>query len=60
MTSPDVKVDAATDWTVSALWSGNGRTLRSTFGPGLPYACFTKSGGDATATFNTAAGAISI
>ncbi len=60
MTSPDVKVDAATDWTVSAIWSGNSRTLRSTFGQGLPYAYFTKTGGDATATFNPTAGAISI
>ena len=60
MTSPDVKVDDATDWTVSAVWSGNGRTLRSTFGQGLPYAYFTKSGGDATASFNTTAGALTV
>ena len=60
MTSPDVKVDAASDWTVSPVWSGSGRTLRATFGQGMPFAYFTKTGADATVLCRTEAGAVTV
>ncbi|WP_082801433.1 glycosyl hydrolase [Herbidospora cretacea] len=50
LNSPDAKVDGWTDWTVSPYWSDGTRTLRATIGHGLPFAYFTKTGGNAQIT----------
>lgn len=47
----DGKVDDYSDWTVSELWTDGTRSLRTTFGHGLPFVyATTKGGGDATLT----------
>ncbi|MEV4534199.1 glycosyl hydrolase [Asanoa sp. NPDC049518] len=51
LSSPDVKVDGWTDWTVSPYWSGNGRTLRTTIGHGLPFVYAQVTGGNAVLSF---------
>lgn len=51
LNSPDSKVDGYSDWTVTAQLSDGSNTLKSTFGHGMPYAYFTKTGGDALLTF---------
>lgn len=42
--------DDYSDWTVTALWEGNGRRMKALFGHGLPYAFFTITGGNAVIT----------
>ncbi len=44
------KVDGYTDWTVSELWTDGARSLRTTFGHGLPFIYATASGAPATLT----------
>ncbi|ACO47762.2 glycosyl hydrolase [Deinococcus deserti] len=51
LNSPDTKTDDFGDWTTTALWNDGARTLRATFGHGLPFVYATKSGGDAQITF---------
>ena len=51
LNSPDSKVDGYSDWTVTAQLSDGTNTLKSTFGHGLPFAYFTKTGGSAQLTF---------
>ena len=51
LNSPDSKVDGYSDWAVTAQLSDGANTLKSTFGHGMPYAYFTKTGGDALLTF---------
>ncbi|GIF73991.1 glycosyl hydrolase [Asanoa siamensis] len=51
LSSPDVKVDGWTDWTVSPYWAGNGRTLRATIGHGLPFVYAQVTGGNAVLSF---------
>ena len=50
--APDARLDAYSDWTVSAYWESGNASLRTTFGHGLPYVYAEKTGGDATVTFN--------
>lgn len=50
LSSPDVKVDGWSDWTVTPYWSGAGRTMKATIGHGLPFAYFQVTGGDAQIT----------
>ncbi|MCL4360871.1 glycosyl hydrolase [Candidatus Dependentiae bacterium] len=50
LNSPDTRVDSYTDWTVTAFWSGNARTLKATIGHGLPFAYFEISGDAALIT----------
>ena len=45
MNAPDTRVDAYSDWTVSAYWADGADTLSATFGHGLPYVFFDKTGG---------------
>ncbi len=54
LNSPDAKVDGFSDWTVTGAWSDGTRTLKATFGHGLPYVYVTKTGGDALVVFNGA------
>lgn len=42
------------DWTVRALWENGGRSMKATFGHGLPFVFFEVSGGNATLTFESA------
>ena len=49
--APETRVDGYTDWTVTALWEGGGRTLRATIGHGLPYVYCEATGGDAAVAF---------
>ncbi|PTA66507.1 glycosyl hydrolase [Deinococcus arcticus] len=51
LNSPDTKTDDWGDWTTTAYWSDGARTLRATFGHGLPFVYATKTGGDAQVTF---------
>ena len=60
MTSPDVRVDGYGDWTVTAAWSGNGRSMKATFGHGLPFVYATVAGGDAQITFNPVPGTATV
>lgn len=39
--------DRYDDWTVTALWESETKSMKSTFGHGLPFAYFTITGGDA-------------
>lgn len=41
------------DWTVTAFWDDGSRTMKATFGHGLPFVFLTISGGDASITCNT-------
>jgi endoglucanase Acf2 len=54
LAAPDTKLDGYSEWTVTAAWSDGARTLKATFGHGLPFVYATKSGGDAVITFNGA------
>jgi len=45
MTSPDVRVAGAGDWTVNASWDDGERSMRATIGRGLPYVLAECSGG---------------
>ncbi|MCX5688219.1 MAG: hypothetical protein NTV94_00245, partial [Planctomycetota bacterium] len=60
MTSPDVRVDGYGDWTVTASWSGSGRSMKATFGHGLPFVYATIAGGDAQITFNPVPGTATV
>ncbi|WP_169743918.1 glycosyl hydrolase [Deinococcus misasensis] len=51
LNSPDVKADDYGDWTVTSHFSDGTRTLKTTFGHGLPFVYATKTGGDAQITF---------
>lgn len=52
LNAPQTQVDGWSDWTVSPLWTGGGRTLRATIGHGLPYVFAEVSGGAARVGFN--------
>jgi len=52
LAAPETRVDGYSDWTVTALWEGGGRTLRATIGHGLPYVYCEATGGDAVVTFS--------
>jgi endoglucanase Acf2/chitodextrinase len=52
LNAPDAKVDGFSDWTVTAAWSDGTRSLKTTFGHGLPFVYATKSGGNALIVFN--------
>jgi endoglucanase Acf2 len=54
LNSPDTKVDDYGDWTVTAVWTDAEKTLKATFGHGLPFVYALKSGGDALITFSGA------
>jgi endoglucanase Acf2 len=45
MNAPNTRVDDYSDWTVSAYWADGANTLTATFGHGLPYIFFEKTGG---------------
>ncbi len=55
LNAPGVAVDGWSDWTVSPLWTGGGRTLRATIGHGLPFVHAEATGGNARVTFNATA-----
>lgn len=42
------------DWTVTALWEDGDKSMKATFGHGLPFAYFEINGGDAQITPNSA------
>ena len=46
LNSPDTRVDNFSDWAVDAYWDDGADTLSATFGHGLPYVFFEKTGGD--------------
>ncbi|MFG1994459.1 glycosyl hydrolase [Actinoplanes sp. NPDC048988] len=50
LTAGQALVDGWSDWTVSTLLSGGGRTLRATIGRGLPLSYYQVTGGDAVLT----------
>lgn len=52
LNAPDAKVDGFSDWTVTASIADGTRTLKATFGHGLPFVYATKSGGNALIVFN--------
>lgn len=54
MNAPDARVDDYSDWTVTALWDDGNQSLSATFGHGLPYVFFSKSGGAYTIELNGA------
>lgn len=45
-------LDDYSDWTVTTEWSDGSNSLKATFGHGLPYIYFTKTGNDAQIVFN--------
>ena len=45
MNAPHTRVDDYSDWTVTAHWDGGANTMTATFGHGLPYVFFHKTGG---------------
>lgn len=45
MNAPDTRVDDYSDWTVTAVWDDGSNSLSATFGHGLPYVFFEKTGG---------------
>ncbi|MHA0042444.1 glycosyl hydrolase [Deinococcus sp. PEB2-63] len=51
LNSPDTKTDDWGDWTTTAAWSDGTRSLKATFGHGLPFVYATKTGGNAQVTF---------
>lgn len=48
LNSPDTRVAAYTDWTVTAAWADQNDSLKMTIGSGLPFAYCTKTGGPLT------------
>jgi len=46
MNAPTTRVDDYSDWTVDAFWDDGADTLSATFGHGLPYVFFNKTGGE--------------
>lgn len=51
LNAPNSKVHGFSDWAVTAQLSDGANTLNSTFGHGMPFAYFTKTGGNAQLTF---------
>ena len=49
---PETLTDSYGDWTVTALWDGNGRSMEATLGHGLPFIYFRIDGGYAEITPN--------
>jgi endoglucanase Acf2 len=47
LSAPETRVAGYSDWSVTAEWSSGQKKLRSTFGHGMPFVYFEKSGGDA-------------
>lgn len=45
MNAPNTRVDDYSDWTVTAYWEDGADSLTATFGHGLPYVFFEKTGG---------------
>lgn len=45
LSAPNTRVDDYSDWTVTAFWDDGDNSLSATFGHGLPYVFFTKTGG---------------
>jgi endoglucanase Acf2 len=45
MNAPDTRVENYSDWTVTAYWEDGADSLTATFGHGLPYVFFEKTGG---------------
>jgi endoglucanase Acf2 len=60
LSSPKASVERYGDWTVTAAWSGAGRTLKATFGHGLPFVYATVAGGDAFVNFNQVPGVTNV
>ena len=58
MNSADTRVDSYSDWTVTAYWEDGADTLTATFGHGLPYVFFNKTGG--AYTINLVAGPLDV
>jgi len=54
LNAPDTRADDWSDWTVTAAWDDGTRSLRATFGHGLPFVYATTSGGNAQVSFNAA------
>lgn len=44
LNSPQTSVDSYSDWVVTAAWQGSTNGMQATFGHGLPYVYFTKTG----------------
>ena len=57
--APDVRVAAAGDWTVTAAWSDGNRSMRATFGRGLPTVLAEVESGVPTVTINPGSGGAS-
>jgi endoglucanase Acf2 len=51
LNAPDTRVDDYGDWSVTGSWNDGTRSLKATFGRGLPFVYFIKNGGDASVTF---------
>jgi endoglucanase Acf2 len=45
LNAPNTRVDNYSDWAVTAYWEDGADTLSATFGHGLPYVFFEKTGG---------------
>jgi len=45
LTAPQTRVAAYSDWAVTAEWLSDQKRLRATFGHGMPFVYFEKSGG---------------
>lgn len=52
MSSSNSLLNGYGDWTVTAKWEAWGNSLLATFGHGLPFAYFTKTGADAQLDFS--------
>jgi endoglucanase Acf2 len=50
MTATKAVTDDYGDWTATALWEGGGKTLKATFGHGMPFVFFTVTGGNVVIT----------
>jgi endoglucanase Acf2 len=46
MNASNTRVDDYSDWTVDAYWDDGADTLSATFGHGVPYVFFNKTGGE--------------
>ncbi len=44
LSAADTRVSSYSDWLVTAQWQGSANTMKATFGHGLPYVFFTKTG----------------
>ena len=51
MSSSNTFLDGYGDWTVTAKWENGGNSLLATFGHGLPFTYFTKTGSNAELDF---------